>query len=79
MGVDDGAASVDGNGLIAQIFLSKYGEEAYDQWVAHEIPWTDPRIKDAAGDMGYSLYRRVCARRNNAVLATFRDATTGHS
>jgi alpha-glucoside transport system substrate-binding protein len=32
---------------IAQIFLTKYGGDAYDQWVNHEIPWTDPRIQDA--------------------------------
>ena len=32
---------------IAQIFLEQNGGAAYDQWVAHQIPWTDPRIKTA--------------------------------
>ena len=48
MGMEAAQASgFPGTDWIAQIFLSKYGGEAYDQWVAHEIPWTDPRIKDA--------------------------------
>ncbi len=48
MGVESGAASGwAGTDWIAQIFLSEYGGDAYDQWVNHQIPWTDSRIKDA--------------------------------
>jgi alpha-glucoside transport system substrate-binding protein len=32
---------------IAEIVLNSHGPEFYDQWVAHEVPWTDPRIKEA--------------------------------
>lgn len=77
MGVDDGAASGwPGTDWIAQIFLSKYGGEAYDQWVAHEIPWTDPRIKDAWEIWGSIPYTEgYVPGGTSAVLATnFRDA-----
>jgi alpha-glucoside transport system substrate-binding protein len=48
VGVESGQASGwPGTDWIAQIFLSKYGGDAYDQWVNHQIPWTDPKIKDA--------------------------------
>lgn len=48
MGVENSQATGwVGTDWIAQIFLSKYGGQAYDQWVAHQIPWTDPRVKDA--------------------------------
>jgi alpha-glucoside transport system substrate-binding protein len=48
MGVESGAASGwAATDWIAQIFLAQNGGEVYDQWVAHEIPWTDSRIKEA--------------------------------
>ncbi len=48
MGVESGAASGwAGTDWIAQIFLEQNGGDVYDQWVAHQIPWTDPRVKDA--------------------------------
>jgi alpha-glucoside transport system substrate-binding protein len=48
MGVESGAATGwAGTDWIAQIFLEQNGGDLYDQWVAHQIPWTDSRIKDA--------------------------------
>ena len=48
MGVESGAATGwAGTDWIAQIFLEQNGGDVYDQWVAHEIPWTDSRVKDA--------------------------------
>ncbi len=48
MGIENGAATGwAGTDWIAQIFLEQNGGAAYDQWVAHQIPWTDPRIKNA--------------------------------
>lgn len=48
VGVESGAASGwPATDWIAQIFLSKYGGDLYDQWVSHRISWTDSRIKDA--------------------------------
>jgi alpha-glucoside transport system substrate-binding protein len=48
MGVESGAASGwAGTDWIAQIFLEQNGGDVYDQWISHQIPWTDSRIKDA--------------------------------
>ena len=48
MGVESGGASGwPGTDWIGQIVLAESGPEVYDQWVNHEIPWTDPRIKSA--------------------------------
>ncbi len=32
---------------IGEILLHESGGQVYDQWVAHDIPWTDSRIKSA--------------------------------
>lgn len=48
IGVESGAASGwPATDWIEDILLRTAGPEVYDQWVAHEIPWTDPRVKEA--------------------------------
>jgi alpha-glucoside transport system substrate-binding protein len=48
IGVESGGSSGwPGTDWIGQIVLSESGPEVYDQWVNHEVPWTDPRIKSA--------------------------------
>jgi alpha-glucoside transport system substrate-binding protein len=48
MGVSSGAASGwPGADWIAQIYLNQSGPDMYDKWVAHQIKWTDPSIKNA--------------------------------
>jgi alpha-glucoside transport system substrate-binding protein len=48
MGVESGAATGwAGTDWIAQIFLAQNGGDVYDQWVGHQIPWTDSRVKYA--------------------------------
>lgn len=48
MGVESGAATGwPGTDWIAQIFLSQNGGDVYDQWLNHDIPWTDDRIREA--------------------------------
>lgn len=48
IGVESGAASGwPATDWIEDIMLRTAGTEVYDQWVAHEIPWTDPAIKTA--------------------------------
>ncbi len=32
---------------IQEIYLTNSGGDMYDQWVNHEIPWTDPSVKEA--------------------------------
>ena len=48
LGIESGAASGwPATDWIEDIMLRTAGPEAYDKWVAHEIPWTDPAVKTA--------------------------------
>jgi len=48
VGLESGAASGwPGTDWIEDIMLRTASTETYDQWVNHEIPWTDPAIKNA--------------------------------
>jgi alpha-glucoside transport system substrate-binding protein len=48
IGLESGAASGwPGTDWIEDIMLRTAGPEVYDQWVAHDIPWTDPQVKRA--------------------------------
>ena len=37
---------------VEEIVLRTAGPDVYDQWVSHEIPFSDPRIKEAVETMG---------------------------
>ena len=48
IGVESGGTSGwPGTDWIGQLLLSEYGPEVYDQWLIHEIPWTDSRVRSA--------------------------------
>ncbi|GAB4311581.1 MAG: ABC transporter substrate-binding protein [Candidatus Bipolaricaulota bacterium] len=48
VGLESGAASGwAGTDWIEDIMLRTAGPDLYDQWVAHEIPWTHPAVKRA--------------------------------
>ncbi|ACL70204.1 ABC transporter substrate-binding protein [Halothermothrix orenii] len=48
IGLESGAASGwPGTDWIEDIMLRTAGPEVYDQWVNHDIPWTDERVKKA--------------------------------
>ncbi len=48
IGLESGSASGwPGTDWIEDIMLRTAGPEVYDQWVRHEIPWTDPAVKRA--------------------------------
>jgi alpha-glucoside transport system substrate-binding protein len=48
MGLASGAASGwPAADWIDQIYLSTNGPDMVDKWVAHQIPWTDPTVKNA--------------------------------
>lgn len=48
IGLESGAASGwPGTDWIEDILLRTAGPEVYDAWVAHDIPWTDARVKRA--------------------------------
>ena len=42
-----GGSGWPGTDWIEDIMLRTAGPEVYDQWIAHDIPWTDARIKNA--------------------------------
>jgi len=53
IGLESGAASGwPGTDWIEDIMLRTAGAAVYDQWVNHEIPWTDPRVKKAFETFG---------------------------
>ncbi len=48
LALDGGAARGEaGTDWIENILLRASGPEAYDRWVRHSIPWTDPAVRDA--------------------------------
>jgi len=48
LGIESGAASGwPATDWIEDIMLRTAGSDVYDQWVNHEIPWTDPAVKTA--------------------------------
>lgn len=48
VGIDGGSGSGwPGTDWVEDILLHQSGPETYDKWVNHEIPWTDPAVKQA--------------------------------
>lgn len=47
-----GATGWVGTDWIEDIMLRLHGPEVYDQWVSHEIPFNDPRVKEAFDMLG---------------------------
>lgn len=47
-----GASGWPGSDWIQEIYLAESGADMYDQWVNHEIPWTDPSVKSAFEKFG---------------------------
>lgn len=76
IGLESGAASGwPGTDWIEDIMLRTAGPAVYDKWVAHEIPWTDPRVKKAFEIFG-SLFTNdyVLGGRTGALTTNFGDA-----
>ena len=72
VGVESGGASGwPGTDWIGEILLHESGPEAYDQWVAHEIAWTDQAVKSAFEKFGQiALTEGYVPGGAQAVLAT---------
>ena len=77
IGLESGAASGwPGTDWIEDIMLRTTSPEVYDEWVEHEIPWTDPRVKRA-----FQLFGRIAGNEKyvyggttGALTANFGDA-----
>ena len=50
--------------MFENVYLAQAGPELYDQLAAHEIPWTDPSVKDALTTMAELVQVRLAARRD---------------
>lgn len=78
MGVSSGSASGwPAADWIDQIFLSLNGPTLYDQWVNHQIPWTDPSVKNA-----FEMFGQIAGGKHyingapQSILATAYDAAS---
>jgi alpha-glucoside transport system substrate-binding protein len=54
---------------IEDFMLRLHGEEVYDQWIAHEIPFNDPRVAEAVDAVGAFLKNPDYIGSENAVKA----------
>ena len=45
--IGSGRDRLDHDGLVEDIMLRTAGNEAYDQWITHELPFNSPEVKDA--------------------------------
>jgi alpha-glucoside transport system substrate-binding protein len=53
MGVESGSASGwPATDWVSELYLSEFGPDMYDKWVAHQIPWTDASIKSTIKKFG---------------------------
>jgi alpha-glucoside transport system substrate-binding protein len=78
MGVESAAASGwPATDWVSTIYMNKYGLDMYNKWVKHEIPWTDPSIKDAIQMFGKIVNgKHYINGAPQSILATnFQDAT----
>jgi len=77
IGLESGAASGwPGTDWIEDIMLRSTSPEVYDEWVGHQIPWTDPKVKRA-----FQLFGRIARNEKylyggttGALTANFGDA-----
>ena len=72
-----GGSGFPGSDWIQQIVLGESGPEVYDQWVAHEIPYNDPQIKEAWEKFGQILLdeRYVLGGASQALATTFSEGS----
>jgi alpha-glucoside transport system substrate-binding protein len=72
-----GGSGFPGSDWIQQIVLGESGPDVYDQWVAHEIPYNDPKIKQAWEDFGKILLepRYVLGGTQRALATKFSEGS----
>jgi alpha-glucoside transport system substrate-binding protein len=78
IGLESGAASGwPGTDWIQEILLHESGPDVYDQWVNHEIPWTDQAVRSAFERFGEVLHNPdyLPGGAQFAVSTSFQDAS----
>jgi alpha-glucoside transport system substrate-binding protein len=76
-GFSAGAESgVDGVNWVADLVLRQDGPKVYDEWVNHQIPFTDPRIAKAFDDVSKLLLNPKYVNGGVGGVASINTATT---
>jgi alpha-glucoside transport system substrate-binding protein len=79
IGIDGGAGSAwPATDWIEDILLHQAGPDTYDKWVTHQIPWTDPAVKQAWQTFGTFINdpKMVFGGPTTAVATNFGTAFT---
>lgn len=77
MGMESQAASGwPGSDWLQEIYLRLHGPDMYDQWVNHDIPWTDPSVREAFESFGEIVAGEnyIAGGVQNALATNFQDA-----
>jgi alpha-glucoside transport system substrate-binding protein len=72
-GAESGA---NGESWVDDLVLRADGASVYDQWVSHQIPFTDPRIEAAFNDVGSVLLDPTLVNAGVGGVASINTATT---
>jgi alpha-glucoside transport system substrate-binding protein len=76
-GFSEGAESgVEGESWVDDLVLRTAGPKVYDQWVDHQIPFTDPRIAKAFSDVGTILLNPDYVNAGIGGVASINTTTT---
>jgi alpha-glucoside transport system substrate-binding protein len=76
-GFSDGAESgANGESWVDDLVLRDDGPAVYDQWVNHQIPFTDPRIANAFNDVGSMLLNPKFSNAGIGGVTSINTATT---
>lgn len=72
-----GGTGFPGSDWVQQIVLGESGPDVYDEWVAHEIPYNDPQIKDAWEKFGQIVLdeRYTLGGPERALATTFSEGS----
>ncbi|HED03859.1 MAG TPA: carbohydrate ABC transporter substrate-binding protein [Candidatus Fraserbacteria bacterium] len=79
IGLESGAASGwPGTDWMEDFMLRSAGPKVYDQWVAHDIPWTDPRVREVFQLFGLFANDGMAFGGRKGILSTnFGDSVAG--
>jgi alpha-glucoside transport system substrate-binding protein len=79
IGVESGSASGwVGTDWMEDLALRLHGAEFYDAWVAHDIPWTDPRVKEVFEEfLFFASDEFAFGGRLNILATSFGDSPDG--
>jgi alpha-glucoside transport system substrate-binding protein len=72
----DASSGAAGETMINDLVLREDGADVYDQWVAHKIPFSDPRIEKAFADAGEILQNKDWVNAGAGGVASINTTST---